>query len=381
MVSKARIFSILCKEEITMGLEVDITKKLAGFELRVKFKADNDILGLLGASGSGKSMTLRCIAGIVTPDTGKIVLNGRVLFDSENKINIPIRERKVGFLFQNYALFPNMTVEQNIGFGLVKSISKVERTNKIKKKIADLQLIGMEKRYPYQLSGGQQQRVALARALVVEPEILLLDEPFSALDEYLKNSMIVQLRDDLRSFMGTSIFVTHNMEEAYQLCNNIMIITGGSIDAIGHKDAIFNNPPTLCAAELTGCKNISRARKIESNIIEAIDWGCRIVFNYKIEESITAIGIRAHYLEINENNEDINTFNCWVVFTSETLFRTKVFLKFSEPIRDEKNYNILWDISKEEWNLVKNKPLPLRIRINPEKVIQIKASVEIKRLQ
>jgi len=364
-----------------MGLEVDITKKLAGFELRVKFKADNDILGLLGASGSGKSMTLRCIAGIVTPDTGKIVLNGRVLFDSENKINIPIRERKVGFLFQNYALFPNMTVEQNIGFGLVKSISKVERTNKIKKKIADLQLIGMEKRYPYQLSGGQQQRVALARALVVEPEILLLDEPFSALDEYLKNSMIVQLRDDLRSFMGTSIFVTHNMEEAYQLCNNIMIITGGSIDAIGHKDAIFNNPPTLCAAELTGCKNISRARKIESNIIEAIDWGCRIVFNYKIEESITAIGIRAHYLEINENNEDINTFNCWVVFTSETLFRTKVFLKFSEPIRDEKNYNILWDISKEEWNLVKNKPLPLRIRINPEKVIQIKASVEIKRLQ
>ena len=364
-----------------MGLEVDITKKLAGFELRVNFKADNDIFGLLGASGSGKSMTLRCIAGIVTPDTGKIVLNGRVLFDSENKINIPIRERKVGFLFQNYALFPNMTVEQNIGFGLVKSISKVERTNKIKKRIADLQLNGMEKRYPYQLSGGQQQRVALARALVVEPEILLLDEPFSALDEHLKNSMIVQLRDDLRSFKGTSIFVTHNMEEAYQLCNNIMIITGGSINAIGHKDAIFNNPPTLCAAELTGCKNISRARKIESNIIEAIDWGCRITFNYKIEDNITAIGIRAHYLEVNENNEDINTFNCWVVFTSETLFRTKVFLKFSEPIGDEKNYNLQWDISKDEWNLVKNKPLPLRIRINPEKVIQIKASVEIKRLQ
>ena len=364
-----------------MALEVNITKKLPGFELRVEFKAEDDILGFLGASGSGKSMTLRCIAGIVTPDTGRIVLNGRVLFDLENKINIPIRERKVGFLFQNYALFPNMIVEQNIGFGLPKNISKDEKKYKIQKKIIDLQLNGMEKRYPYQLSGGQQQRVALARVLVVDPEIILLDEPFSALDEYLKNSMIVQLRDDLRSFMGTSIFVTHNMEEAYQLCNNIMIITGGSIDAIGHKDAIFNNPPTLCAAELTGCKNISRARKIESNIIEAIDWGCRIVFNYKIEESITAIGIRAHYLEINENNEDINTFNCWVVFTSETLFRTKVFLKFSEPIRDEKNYNILWDISKEEWNLVKNKPLPLRIRINPEKVIQIKASVEIKRLQ
>lgn len=374
MVAKARIFSILCKEEIIMGLEVNITKKLAGFQLRVDFKADNDILGFLGASGSGKSMTLRCIAGIETPDKGKIVLNGRVLFDFENKINIPIRERKVGFLFQNYALFPNMTVEQNIGFGLVKNISKAERAHKIKKKISDLQLVGMEKRYPYQLSGGQQQRVALARALVVDPEILLLDEPLSALDEHLKNSMIVQLRDDLKSFMGTSIYVTHNMEEAYQLCNNIIIIKEGKIDTIGQKDDIFNNPPTLCAAELTGCKNISPARKIGNNIIEVIGWGCKITFNYEIENSIRYVGIRAHYLEICEDDEDINTFNCWVVFTSETLFRTKVYLKFSKPIADEKHYHIMWDISKEEWDLVKAKPLPLKIRINPEKIIQIKSN-------
>lgn len=356
-----------------MSLEVDITKKFAGFELRVDFKADNDILGLLGASGSGKTMTLRCIAGIETPDRGKIVLNGRVLFDSENKINIPIRERKVGFLFQNYALFPNMTVEQNIGFGLDKHISKVERTYKISKKIIDLQLSGLEKRYPYQLSGGQQQRVALARALVVDPEILLLDEPFSALDEHLKSSMIIQLMDDLIDFRGTSIFVTHNMEEAYQMCNNIMIITEGKIDAIGDKDFIFNSPPTRYAAELTGCKNISKARKIGNNIIEAIDWGCRITFNNKIEKDITYIGIRAHYLEISEDDEDINTFNCWVVNTSEALFRTKVYLKFSEPIVNEKEYHVMLDISKEEWDLVKGKPLPWKIRINPEKVIQIKA--------
>ncbi len=355
-----------------MSLEVDITKKLQGFELKVDFKADNDILGLLGASGSGKSMTLRCIAGIETPDSGRIVLNGRVLFDSENKINVPIRKRKVGFLFQNYALFPNMTVEQNIGFGLIKSISKVEKAHKIKKKIIDLQLVGMEKRYPYQLSGGQQQRVALARALVVDPEILLLDEPFSALDEHLRSSMIIQLMDDLRSFKGTSIFVTHNMEEAYQLCNNIIIIKSGSIDAVGHKDTIFNSPPTLYAAKLTGCKNISKARKIGSNIVEATDWECKITFNYEIESNITYIGIRAHYLEISEEDEAINTFNCWLVFTSEALFRTKVYLKFSEPVGDEKDYHIMWDISKEEWNLVKQKPFPLKIRINPEKVIQIK---------
>jgi len=354
-----------------MSLEVNITKKLPGFELRVNLKADNDILGFLGASGSGKSMTLRCIAGIVTPDSGRIVLNGRVLFDSEKKINMPIRKRKVGFLFQNYALFPNMNVEQNIGFGLIKSISKVEKAHRIKKKIIDLQLVGMEKRYPYQLSGGQQQRVALARALVVDPEILLLDEPFSALDEHLRNSMIVRLMEDLKEFRGTSIFVTHNMEEAYQLCNNIIIIAGGSIDAIGHKDTIFNSPPTLYSAKLTGCKNISKARKTAPNIIEAVDWGCRITFNCEIEGNITYIGIRAHYLEISEDDEDINTFNCWVVFTSEALFRTKVYLKFSEPIGDEKNYHIMWDISKEGWNLIKQNPLPLKIRINPEKVIQM----------
>ncbi|MGK0466359.1 MAG: ABC-type sulfate/molybdate transport systems ATPase subunit [Clostridium sp.] len=355
-----------------VGLEVHIEKKLPGFELKVDFKADNDILGFLGASGSGKSMTLSCIAGIVTPDRGKIVLNGRVLFDSQNNIDIPIRERKVGFLFQNYALFPNMTVEQNIAFGLSKDISKDDRTYKINKKILDLQLSGMEKRFPYELSGGQKQRVALARALVVEPEILLLDEPFSALDEHLKNTMVMQLKEDLLEFKGTSIFVTHNMEEAYQLCNNIVIIEEGSIDAIGHKDVIFDTPPTLCAMKLTGCKNISKARKVGNSILEAINWGCRITFNYEIEDNITAIGIRSHYIEIDDDDEDINTFNCWVVFTSETLFRTQAYLKFTKPIEDEKDYQIMWDMSKEEWDLVKNKPLPLKIIIRSEKLICIK---------
>jgi len=359
-----------------MSLVVNITKKLSGFELKANFKAGNDILGFLGASGSGKSMTLRCIAGIETPDTGKIVLNGRVLFDSENKINIPIRERNVGFLFQNYALFPNMTVEQNIGFGLSKNIPKTQRDNIIKKKIVDFRLSGMQKRYPYQLSGGQQQRVALARALVVDPEIILLDEPFSALDEHLRNNMMTQLKEDLLEFKKTSIFVTHNIEEAYQLCNDIIIIDEGSIDAAGNKDVIFNTPPTLYATKLTGCKNISKAKKIGNSIsgntvIDAIDWGCSITFDYVIEENITDIGIRAHYLELKDDDYDVNTFNCWIVSTGETLFRTKVYLKFSESTANDKDYHILWDISKEEWDLVKTKPLPLKIRINPDKIIQI----------
>ncbi len=355
-----------------MSLEVDIVKKFGNFKLEVSFKTNNGTLGLLGASGSGKSMTLRCIAGIETPDKGKIVLNDRVLYDSENKINIPIRDRRIGFLFQNYALFPNMTVEQNIGFGIPKSISASESQDKIRKKIKDMHLQGMEKKYPSQLSGGQQQRVALARSLVVEPEILLLDEPFSALDEHLRNNMLVQLKEDLSEFEGTSVFVTHNMEEAYQLCTDIIILTGGRIDAEGHKEDVFNNPTTPSSAKLTGCKNISKAEKVGRNIVEAVEWGVKITLKKEVPDDISYLGIRAHYLEMNEQPGDKNTFQCWSVFTSEALFNIKVYLKFSSPERDTKNYDILWDIPKEEWKLIKDKPLPWKIRINPEKVILMK---------
>ena len=153
-----------------MGLYIDVKKKFHGFNLNVKFSTEDNIIGLLGASGSGKSMTLKCIAGLEVPDSGKIILNGKVLYDSEKKINIPVRSRKVGFLFQNYALFPNMTVSQNISFAL-NNISRVEKDKIVSEKINMMNLNGLEDRYPSQLSGGQQQRVAIARALAVKPEI------------------------------------------------------------------------------------------------------------------------------------------------------------------------------------------------------------------
>ena len=357
-----------------MKLEADIVKKFKDFELKVKFEAGDSTLGLLGESGSGKSMILKCISGIETPDSGKIILNKRILFDSEKKINMPIRERRVGFLFQNYALFPNMTVEENIGFGLSKKIPQTEKQKKINKEIEIMQLKGLEKRYPYELSGGQQQRAALARAIAVEPEILLLDEPFSALDEHLRNHMIKQLKEDISEFNGITIFVTHNMEESYQLCRNIIILSHGRIDAYGDKEDIFNKPPTLSSAKLTGCKNISRVKRIDSNIFEAVDWGCRIIANEKVNFSISYVGIRAHYLELTEKYflEDTNVFDCWPAFTNETLFRTKVYIKLNDPPDVLKNYHMLCDISKEEWDLIKDKPLPWKIRINPEKIFFIR---------
>lgn len=255
-----------------MELHVDICKTLSDFTLNVNFTTDTEITGLLGVSGSGKSMTLRCIAGIETPDKGRIILNGRTLFDSAEGINVPSRLRKVGYLFQNYALFPHMTVEENIGFALGQ-LPREQRLSRVKNILQIIKLEGLEKRYPSQLSGGQQQRTALARALAIEPEVLLLDEPFSALDDHLRNHLGRQLMDTLAAYSGVTLFVTHNMDEAYRICPKMLVLKDGEIEASGENNQLFQNPPTLNVAQLTGCKNISRAEYLSDHECLASDWG------------------------------------------------------------------------------------------------------------
>ena len=208
-------------------LEVQIYKKLAEFDLDVSFQVNDNILGLMGASGSGKSMTLKCIAGIEMPDQGRIVLNGRVLFDSEKKINVPIQKRNVGYMFQSYALFPNMNVYENISVGLrariVKDVDIVAQ-----KVMKQFQISELASRYTKQLSGGQKQRVALARLMAYEPDVLLLDEPFSALDEDLKEDLLRELKSELQ-ISKPVIFVSHNKEEVNELCDFKYKIKQGEI--------------------------------------------------------------------------------------------------------------------------------------------------------
>ena len=180
-----------------MSLVVDIHKRLGAFHLDVAFEAGNGITCLLGPSGCGKSYTLKCIAGIERPDSGHISLDGRVLFDSERKIDLPPQKRQVGYLFQNYALFPNMTVAQNIRCGLHREKDKAVREQRLREMLRLMRLEGLEKHRPYQLSGGQAQRVALARILVSEPQLLMLDEPFSALDSHLRDLLKIELRQEL----------------------------------------------------------------------------------------------------------------------------------------------------------------------------------------
>lgn len=212
-------------------LLVDIEKQLANFKLNVAFTAQQETLGILGGSGSGKSMTLRCLAGVETPTRGRIVLNGRTLFDADRQINLPCDQRRVSLVFQNYALFPHLTVAQNIAFGL-QHLPKLLRQQQVTQQLALVKLQGLGDRFPHQISGGQQQRVALARALAIEPELLLLDEPFSALDTHLRNQMEQQLLATLSSYQGITLFVTHNLEEAYRLCGKPAGYVWGSGDRL-----------------------------------------------------------------------------------------------------------------------------------------------------
>ena len=208
-------------------LEVQIYKKLAEFDLDISFQVNDNILGLMGASGSGKSMTLKCIAGIETPDQGRIVLNGRVLFDSEKKINVPIQKRNVGYMFQSYALFPNMDVYENISVGLrARKVKDVDIV--VQKVMQQFRIFELASRYPKQLSGGQRQRVALARLMAYEPDVLLLDEPFSALDEDLKKDLLQELKSELQ-ISKPVIFVSHDKEEVNYLCDLKYKIKQGEI--------------------------------------------------------------------------------------------------------------------------------------------------------
>ena len=205
-----------------MSLYVDIKKNLGSFVLETKFEADGGVTGILGASGCGKSMTLRCIAGILKPDAGRIELDGRVFFDSEKKINLKPQQRHVGLLFQNYALFPNMTVWQNLMAALLPYEKEKSRAaSSVRLVIKKFALDGLEKRKPGQLSGGQQQRVALARIFLSKPQVLLLDEPFSALDDFLKWKLELELSDLLEEFSGSTLFVSHSREEIYRLCDHV----------------------------------------------------------------------------------------------------------------------------------------------------------------
>lgn len=276
-----------------MSLSVDIHKRLGAFQLDVSFETDRGVLGILGASGCGKSYTLKCIAGIARPDAGRIVLNGKTLFDSKAGICLPPRKREVGYLFQNYALFPHMTVEQNILCGLRREKDRSKRAGELAGLIGLFRLEGLEKLRPAQLSGGQAQRTALARMLASHPKLLLLDEPFSALDSYLRERLQFEMQEMLSGIGADVLLVTHDRDEAYQLCQRLAVMDGGTLLAPQETKQLFADPGSVRAAELTGCGNIAPAFRVDSCTAEAPGWGVRLTAAQTIGDGLAAVGVRA----------------------------------------------------------------------------------------
>jgi molybdate transport system permease protein len=360
-----------------LALEVEIERNLADFSLRVAFTATQKPVGVLGASGSGKTMTLRAIAGLYTPSRGRISLDGRTLFDAATGVQLPSRARRIGLLFQHYALFPHLTVEENIAFG-IRKLDAAERSRRISEQIAAMHLAGLERRYPGELSGGQQQRVALARALAPQPAALLLDEPFSALDTYLRSELERQLHETLAAYRGVTLVVSHNLEEIYRLCEELVVLDRGYVIAQGSREDIFRWPPNHQTAVVTGCKNFSRAQARDMHCVEALDWGCTLRVSRKIPRALAHVAIRAHHVHVAPTRASTstqalgqNTFPCWVAATSEAPFHVTLYLRLHAAPTGPSDYHLQVEITRERWAELQSAPFPWSAQLDPERLFSL----------
>ena len=347
-----------------MALSVDIRKKMGDFQLQVQFEAERETLALLGASGCGKSVTLRCIAGILTPDEGKIILDGETLFDSAARISLPPQKRQVGYLFQQYALFPNMTVRQNIAAAVQ---DKRRRKAVTAEKLRQFRLEEVADRHPGQISGGQQQRTALARILTSEPKAILLDEPFSALDSYLKYQLEVELAQTLEQFPGTVLWVSHDRGEVFRNCRRVCVLDQGASQGTFTLRELFHEPVTEAAARLSGCKNYADAIP-EGTTVLLPEWGLKLDCGKEIPADIRRVGIRAHHVTMAEA-ESPGAFPCSVQRVIQDVFITIVLLRPEGAAPDAPPLRM--ELNREVWYAVADKQR-VWVSIQPRDILLLK---------
>lgn len=348
-----------------MALEIQLKKQLGEFALDIEFQSKSRRIGILGASGCGKSMTLKCIAGIETPDEGRVIMDGHTFFDSAAKLKIKPQKRKVGYLFQNYALFPTMTVRDNVAAGLGGYKKNKIRVDEM---IRKFRLEGLEKYLPGELSGGQQQRVALARIMAYEPDVILLDEPFSALDEFLKERLQQELLEMLSDYQGTVVLVSHSRDEIYRFSEELLILDRGKMVSQGRTKEVFANPKTREAARLTGCKNIVSVQYKNAHELEIPAWGISLYMKEKLKPSISHIGIRAHdFVPIWEEKEEAgyNYLPVRIKSIAHLPFENRYYLWGKEKTGEE----ICWFVQRELWKTLEKKGMPKYLKIPEEKVL------------
>ena len=363
-----------------MSLDVRIKKSFGDYTLDVAFVGGDETLGFLGASGCGKSLTLRCIAGIETPDAGRIVVNGKVFFDSEQKINLAPQQRKTALLFQNYMLFPNLTVADNIGAGIGREVPKAERERIVSEELERFGLRGFGQRYPSQLSGGQQQRVALARMLAARPGILMLDEPFSALDSHLKGVLEQNLVSLFEAFEGTILYVSHDIDESLRFCDRIAVVDAGRIVEMDRGRELVNRPQSVAGLKLSGCKNAPAAEYAGPHAVHVPPWGIDVHTAQEVPRDVKCLGLRAFYVERAEGPGE-NCYRVRVDRVSDARFERMALLGFLD--RDdadgaavafetnEMSYlhqHMFWRVSMREGVALPEVGERLWVRIPPDKV-------------
>ncbi|SHO52165.1 sulfate/molybdate ABC transporter ATP-binding protein [Anaerocolumna xylanovorans] len=349
-----------------MSIYCKIKKKVGKFNLNIDFQAENETVALMGASGCGKSMTLRCIAGIEKPDSGRIIINGQTVYDSEKGINLAPQKRRAGYLFQDFALIPNMTVKKNILVVMPK-----EKRGSIESVMERFHLTGLENHYPAQLSGGQKQRCAIARIIVSAPWIIMLDEPFSALDSYLKWQLEREIMSVINEFGKTVLFVSHDRDEVYRISDKVVVIENGRNEPICTKQVLYQHPQTYADALLTGCKNIFPVL-YEELTIRVPDLALKLE-SPKEYEDVCFLGIRAKQILPEFMVEDKNS----AVFVSYTVEQvTEAVFSMILMVRPENGHGLVrWEMPKEVYHKLSLYPPVLAI---PKKeILYLKADRNI----
>jgi iron(III) transport system ATP-binding protein len=273
---------------------------------------EGEILGLLGPSGCGKTTVLRSIAGLERIDEGKIMLNGTVVTAPSERVFVPPEKRRLGFVFQSYALWPHMTVEQNIAY-VLNGFSKGEREKRISDSLELVGLADVGERYPSQLSGGQQQRVALARSISYQPEVILLDEPLSNLDLKERERLREELRSLLKRIKITAVFVTHDQEESFVICDRVILMHNGRIEQEGKPESLYASPSNVFVADFIGRGNILRAqlksidRAAHKAILTVPDMGADLTCEYDgegVPDKVSSIVIRHNEIGVSQARPD-----------------------------------------------------------------------------
>ena len=330
---------------------------LKGIDLTI---AEKEVVVIIGPSGSGKSTLLRCMNYLEEPTEGTIVVDG-IKLDGEANINEVRKE--VGMVFQRFNLFPHMTVLENLVLAPMK-VRGIDRKTAEATAMELLGKVGLSDKadsYPDQLSGGQQQRVALARILASDPEVLMLDEPFSALDAFLKEKLQLELLELLSGYDKDILMVTHSRDEIYRFCEHMLIVEDGRQAGFGITKEIFKNPGTPAAAKLTGCKNIEKIERVDDHTMVLPNWNTTVCVKGMIPENTTHIGIRAHYLRLPENGQRENLVECQNGKILDDPFELVVVFE----------HDVWWKIPKESWQKEYQEKMPQYLAIPEESILYL----------